>query len=151
MPVINEAKIKAEQRLDGRYLLRTSDDILSADDVTLGHKQLLEVEDAFRTMKQSLELRPVYHRLTDRIRAHVLLCWLGILLIGVAENNTGDRWLKIRRQLERMHLGESAGPDGKVLKRTGTTPAQQHIFKSLSVKEPPLLLSVEPTTKTKKL
>lgn len=51
----------AEEKLDGKYLLRTSDDTISAEDVALGYKQLLEVEDAFRTMKQSLELRLVYH------------------------------------------------------------------------------------------
>ena len=39
-------------------------------------------------MKQILDLRPVYHRLEDRIRAHVLLCWLALLLIRVVETRT---------------------------------------------------------------
>ena len=53
--------------------------------MALGYKQLLEVEDAFRTLKQTLELRPVYHRLSRRIKAHVVICWLALLLIRVAE------------------------------------------------------------------
>ena len=54
---------------------------LSAEDIALGYKQLLEVERGWRDMKPILDLRPVYHRLEDRIRAHVLLCWLALLLI----------------------------------------------------------------------
>lgn len=51
---------------------------LSAEDVALGYKQLLAVERGWRDTKQILDLRPVHHRLEDRIRAHVLLCWLAL-------------------------------------------------------------------------
>ncbi|QGP92382.1 IS1634 family transposase ISDha15 [Neomoorella glycerini] len=142
-PYIDMAKVKAEEKLDGKYLLRTSDDTLSPEDVALGYKQLLEVEEAFRTMKQSLELRPIYHRLSDRIHAHVLLCWLGLLLIRVAETKVEDSWRNIRQTLERMHLGEFIAPDGRVLQRTETTPQQQHIFKALGIKAPPQIIAVE--------
>lgn len=84
-PQIDRAKVREEERLDGKYLLCTSDDTLSPADVALGYKQLLEVEEAFRTLKQMLDLRPVYHRLSRRIRAHLLLCWLALLLIRMAE------------------------------------------------------------------
>lgn len=102
LPKINKTKIKTEEKLDGKYLLRTSDDTLSPEDVALGYKQLLEVEDAFRTLKTTLELRPVYHRLEDRIRSHVLLCWLALLLIRCAENKTKDTWRNMRDKLQRM-------------------------------------------------
>jgi hypothetical protein len=67
LPKIDRAKIREEEKLDGKYLLRTSDDTLSAEDVALGYKQLLLVEDALRTLKFRLELRPIYHRLEDRM------------------------------------------------------------------------------------
>ncbi|EGW39435.1 transposase [Desulfosporosinus sp. OT] len=73
--------------LDGKYLIRTFDDTLSVENVALGYKQLLEVERAFRTLKTMLELRPVYHRKEERIRAHVLLCWLSLLLVRIAGAN----------------------------------------------------------------
>ncbi|MFG2525409.1 hypothetical protein [Streptomyces sp. NPDC048527] len=82
---VDKKKIAAEANLDGKYLLRSSDPKLSAEDIALGYKQLLEVERGWRDMKQILDLRPVYHRREDRIRAHVLLCWLALLLIRVAE------------------------------------------------------------------
>ena len=59
---------------------------MSAEDIAAGYKQLLEVERGWRDMKSVLDLHPVYHRLEERIRAHVLLCWLALLLIRVAEN-----------------------------------------------------------------
>lgn len=73
---IDSQAVKAAERLDGKYLIRISDDTLSAEDVALGYKQLWQVEAAFRCLKQTMELRPIYHRKDERIRAHVLLCWL---------------------------------------------------------------------------
>jgi transposase len=69
---IDRAKVATEAKLDGKYLLATSDPTMSAEDVALGYKNLMEAERAFRTMKTSLDLRPVYHRLDQRIHAHVL-------------------------------------------------------------------------------
>ena len=86
----DKGKAKAEENLDGKYLLRSADPAMTADDIALGYKQLLEVERGWRDMKSVLDLRPVFHRLEERIRAHVLLCWLALLLIRVAENKTGQ-------------------------------------------------------------
>ncbi len=99
---IDPVKVKAEEKLDGKYLLRTSDDTISAEDVALGYKQLIDVEAAFKTLKSTLDLRPVYHRLEDRIRAHVLLCWLALLLVRIAEYETGDTWSKIKKSRGRF-------------------------------------------------
>lgn len=74
-----EDSIAKEAALDGIYVLRTSVDPseLDAEGVSSGYKSLKHVERAFRTMKQGhLELRPVFHRLEDRVRAHAFLCML---------------------------------------------------------------------------
>jgi hypothetical protein len=71
---IDKTRMKAEANLDGKYLLRCSDPHLPAADIALGFKQLLEVERGWRDMKQIFDLRPVYHRRGERIRAHVVLC-----------------------------------------------------------------------------
>ena len=91
---VDKQKIRTETNLDGKYLLRCSDPHLSAEDIALGYKQLLEVERGWRDMKQILDLRPVYHRREDRIRAHVLLCWLALLLIRVAETTACGSWTR---------------------------------------------------------
>jgi hypothetical protein len=75
-------RIAAEAALDGIYVLRTTvaEATLPAPDVVRAYKQLKEVERAFRTLKGPLELRPIHHRLEDRVRAHVFLCMLSYYL-----------------------------------------------------------------------
>ncbi len=133
---IDRTAVAAEAHLDGKFLLRTSDPTLSAEDIALGYKQLLEVERGWRDMKSTLELRPVYHRLEHRIRAHVVLCWLALLLIRIAETGTGDTWRNVRHELDRMHLGTFTGPAGTVRRRTTTTPTQTAILRTLDLAEP---------------
>ncbi len=141
--VIDRSKVRAEERLDGKFLLSSSDDSLAAADMALLYKSLLEVERSWRDMKQVIDLRPVYHRKEERIRAHVVLCFLALMLVRVAENAARDTWRNIRRELERMHLGDFAGPAGRLTQRTETTPAQREILRALEIKEPPLVLDVE--------
>lgn len=77
-----QEQIAAEAALDGIYVLRTSvpERDLDAPEVVRAYKQLKEVEKAFRTLKGPLELRPIHHRLEDRVRAHVFLCMLAYYL-----------------------------------------------------------------------
>ena len=143
---VDRAKVKAEEKHDGKYLLRTSDDTLPPEDVALGYKQLLEVEAAFRTLKSTLDLRPVYHRLEERIRAHVLVCWLALLLIRIAERATGDTWEKMRSELQQLHLGEFGGENGRIWQRTELTNLQQGYLNKLEIKPPPRFLEILPGT-----
>jgi hypothetical protein len=89
---------------DGKWPLRTCDLTLTAEDLAAAYKQLLAVERGWRDCKTSLGLRPVYHHREDRIRAHVQLCWLAMLLIRVVETRTGDTGRNLRHELDRMHL-----------------------------------------------
>jgi hypothetical protein len=140
---IDRAAVNTEQHLDGKFLLRTSDPTLTAEDVALGYKQLLEIERAWRDMKTTLDLRPVHHRKEDRIRAHVLLCWLALLLIRIAENQAADTWRNLRDELQRMHLGTFTGPAGSSRQRTELTAGQRDILHALSVAQPPLFLDLQ--------
>jgi transposase len=133
---IDKHAIKTEAGLDGKYLLRTSDPHLPAEDIALGYKQLLEVERGWRDMKQVIDLRPVYHRLEDRIRAHVILCWLALLLVRVAETTTGATWPTLRHDLDRLHVGTFTGPAGTFRQRTDLTKPQQDILAKLQLPPP---------------
>ncbi|MBA3876393.1 MAG: hypothetical protein C0498_05565 [Anaerolinea sp.] len=141
---IDRAAVAAEARLDGKFLPRTSDPTLSAAEVAVGYKQLLEVERAWRDMKTTLDLRPVYHRKAARIRAHVLLCWLALLLVRIAETATGESWRALRSELDKLHLGRFSGPSGEVRQRTEITARQAAIFKALAVAEPPRFFELAP-------
>jgi len=100
----------AATRLDGKYLLRTSDPHLSAEDIALGYKQLLEVERGWRDMNQVLDLRPVYHRLEDRTRAHVLLCWLAPLQARIVEIQADTTWTPPAPNYSACTLAPSPAP-----------------------------------------
>src|SRR5690606_16518210 len=102
---LDKARIKAEERYDGKFLVSTSDHQMPAEDVALGYKQLWRIERLNRDLKHTVDLRPVYHRLEDRIRAHVLLCWLALLLIRIAENETEMTWHHIRTELNPLTVG----------------------------------------------
>ncbi len=80
----DQAKIDAEAALDGIYVLRTSVDAdhLDAAGVVFGYKNLAHVERDFRSLKaDDLDLRPIHHRLEDRVKAHVLICMLACYLV----------------------------------------------------------------------
>lgn len=141
---VDQAKVQAEERLDGKFLIATSDPDLTPEDIALGYKNLLEAERSFRDMKGTLELRPVYHRLEERIRAHILLCWLALLLLRTAENQTGQTWRRIRTELQRLHLVTLQGPTGTVEQTTKLTPAQHDILTALEITPPPRITSLEP-------
>ena len=143
---IDKAAIANEAKLDGKWLLRTSDDTLTPTDLALAYKQLLEVERGWRDLKGSLGLRPVFHHREDRIRSHVQLCWLGLLLMRVIENQTGDTWRNVRHELDRMHLVTMETSEGRVAQRSNTTPGQAEIFKSLGIAEPGRFLDFEVPT-----
>jgi transposase len=140
---INQAKVRAEAKLDGKYLLATSDPDLSAEDVALGYKNLLEAERSFRTMKSTLYLRPIYHRLDDRIHAHVLLCWLALLLVRVAERHTGQTWRTINAELGRIHQVTLTGPAGRLEQTTRITDTQAKLFNDCGVPTPPKMSGIQ--------
>jgi transposase len=143
---VDAKAIKTEENLDGKYLLRTSDPHLSAEDIALGYKQLLEVERGWRDLKQVIDLRPVYHRKEERIRAHVILCWLALLLTRIAETTTSQTWPRLRRELQRIALGTFTGPAGTFHQRTELTKAQRDILAQLKIDPPARIFQL--TTET---
>ncbi len=141
---IDRSAVARETKLDGKFLLRTSDESLSAEDIAQGYKALYEAERGWRDLKHTIEMRPAYHRREDRIEAHVQLCWLALLLLRVAETEVGDTWRNIRNELDRMHLVTLATSEGNVSQRTELTPQHRHILKALNLPEPPRFYDFTP-------
>ncbi len=79
----------------------------------------------------------MFHHREDRIRAHIQLCWLALLLLRVIENATGDTWRNTRHELDRMALVTLATPNGNVTQRSQLTPGHQSILTALALPEPP--------------
>lgn len=142
---VDHAAIRSEQHLDGKWLLRTSDTTLSADDLAAAYKQLTAVERGWRDLKGALRLRPVFHHREDRIRGHVQLCWLALLLLRVIENATGDTWRNTRHELDRLHLVTLATNHGRVAQRSALTTGHKTILAALELPEPPRYLDFTAT------
>jgi len=141
-PVLDQARVKALARLDGKFVVHSNDDTLSAQDMALGYKQLQRVEEAWRTLKSGLKLRPVYHWAPHRIHAHVALTVYALLLERVAEHACGDTWRNIRDDLKQIKLAQLLSPNGTVWQVTEPGQNAAKRLKSLQIKKPPPLLHV---------
>jgi hypothetical protein len=140
---IDKAAIGKDAHFDGKWLIRTSDDTLTPTDLARGYKQLYQVERGWRDLKGALRLRPVFHHREDRIRSHIQLCWLALLLIRVIENGCGDTWRNVRNELDRMHLVTLGTKEGRIAKRSGTTKGQREILTALNLREPAQIIDYE--------
>ncbi len=137
---LDKAKIQNEAQYDGKYLISTSDLGISAEDVVRGYKQLFEIERVFKDMKHLIDIRPVRHRLDERIRAHVLLCWLGMLLIRIAEQETDTTWFNLKKTLSTLQVGILKTLEGDILQTGQIQKETARVFKALKIKEPATFL-----------
>jgi hypothetical protein len=94
-------------------------------------------------MKSTIEIRPVFHRSPNRIRAYVFLCVLALLLERVAEKAYGTTWFRIRKELRSIKIGQLFGPRGTVYQVTPGTPEARNLLKKLKVDPLPSVLTVE--------
>jgi len=137
--VINEKKIKEEARYDGKWVLTTNTDFPAAE-VALRYKQLWTVEAIFRTMKTTLETRPVYHKCDETIRGHVFCSFLALVLRKEMEDRLmvkgfiGIEWSQVMEDLEQLQevevdltgkrfvlRSECVGESGKVIQAVGAS------------------------------
>ncbi len=139
-PRINHAAVAAAERLDGKFVVHSNDDTLSAADLALGYKQLQRVEIAWRSLKSGLKLRPLYHWAPHRIHAHVALTVLSLLLERVAEQACGDTWRNIKDDLRRIKLAQLSSPNGTVWQVTEPAPDALKRLKYLQINKPPPIL-----------
>ena len=104
--ILDEAKIKAEARFDGKWVLRTNTALDSAE-VALKYKQLWQVERIFRDVKSLLETRPIYHRHDRTIRGHVFCSFLALVVrkeLDRCLKQSGHRfeWAEIKQDLKAL-------------------------------------------------
>jgi transposase len=111
------ANIEREQSLDGIYVIRTSvpKEALSSQQVVASYKSLSGVERAFRSLKSvDLHVRPIHHRLPDRVRAHILLCMLAYYV----------EW-HMRQRLAPILFDDDDKPQAQAARRSIVAPAQR--------------------------
>ena len=108
---IDEEKVKWEERFDGKWVLQTDLENLSAEETALQYKQLWMVEEMFRTVKTLLETRPIFHKCDETIRGHVFCSFLALLLRKELQDRLetqGEKleWAVLLRDLEALQAAE---------------------------------------------
>jgi hypothetical protein len=138
---IDPAKVAADARYDGKFVLRTNT-ALPAAEVALQYKRLLLVERFFRAAKALLETRPVFHHWDATIRGHVFCSFLALVLVDELQRRLAARgqeleWDPIRRDLEA--LAEVAVQDGeeRYLLRTALQGVAGTALQAVGVAVPP--------------
>lgn len=138
----HEARITEEARLDGIYIVRTSlsDEDMDPEQVVDAYKSLARVERAFRRIKTvDLKLRPIYHRLENRVRAHVLICMLAYYvewhmrqsLAPLLFEDEDPAGAKARRQSPVERARRSEGAERKTRMKKSDDGHELHSFQGL--------------------
>jgi len=138
--VLNKRRVVEEGRYDGKYVLLTTDRRLEACELALQYKHLFSVERAFRSLKSGINLRPLYHRTSDRIKAHVSLCVLSYFVQRYVELKTGKSWDVVRKHMNRIPATKILLKNGSMVKRSQLTSCQKVVLNQLDTEEPPLIL-----------
>ena len=142
-PQLDPAKIKAAERLDGKFVVTTNDDSLTPEDAALGCKGAWIIENCFRKLKTTgLEIRPVYHWTPHRIVAHVELCTLALQIQRAAEIRTGLTWAHLAHELAALKAVCYRTEARTIVQRTRIRSELGDILKKLAVAIPKQLLAV---------
>jgi transposase len=140
---IDTAKVAAEAKYDGKFVVTTNDDTLDAEDVALGYTSMTLIEGCFRQMKTTgLQTRPIYHWRPHRIIAHVKLCVLALLLQRAAELRCQQTWRTIRHTLEQLKVVRYRMQRKTILQSTQVTAPLAKILRSLGISLPNKILEV---------
>jgi hypothetical protein len=142
--LISRAAIRDEERYDGKWVITSNDDTLTSEDLALGYKQLLRVEECWRQLKSGLKMRPVFHYRPWRIQAHVSIAVLALLLERIAEIRTGETWRNLAARLEKINVVEYDRGEARIQQTTEVRPEAEELLRKLKVPLPPKLHSVVP-------
>jgi hypothetical protein len=143
-PQLDPAKIKAVEKFDGKFVVISNDDTLSAEDIALGYKGGWIIESCFRRMKQTgLEVRPMFHWTPRRIEAHVKLCVLALQMQRAAEIRCQLSWARIAHALGTLKAVRYRCESRTIVQRTKIAAELSAMLKTLGISVPKQILAVE--------
>lgn len=137
---LDRRAVREAARYDGKFVVTSNDDTLTAEDLALGYKQLLRVEQSWRELKSGIRLRPMFHWVAHRIHAHVRLAVLSLLLERVAERACQDTWRNIRDHLDQLKVARFRTPHGRLVQTSELRPETLKVLNQLKIKPPPTVL-----------
>jgi transposase len=140
---VDAEKIEAAGKLDGKWVLLTNDDTLSVRDIATTYRAAGVIERCFRSLKSAqIELRPMFHRLSHRIEAHVKLCVLALLIERIAERQCKRSWMRLLTSLRQLQATELRMGEQQFFRRNSITQEVAEILKTLEIQQPPTILGL---------
>jgi hypothetical protein len=142
-PYVDRAKVRRAAQLDGKFVLTTNDDTLSAADIALGYKGMWIIEACFRRMKTTgLGIRPMFHWTPRRIVAHVKLCVLALMIQRAAEIAAEAPWSQLVDILERLKAVRYTAEGETIVQASRISPELAAILKKLDISAPKPIIAV---------
>jgi transposase len=140
---IDKAKIEADSRFDGKWVLRTNTD-LSAQQVALKYKELWQVEQVFRDIKCVVETRPVFHQRDETITGHVFCSFLALVLRKELNRRLADlgysfEWADIKQDLKSLQEMVMEDNGKRLAIRTQCLGTCGKVFQAVGVALPPTI------------
>ena len=139
---VDRAAVADAARYDGKWVITSNDDTLTPEDLALGYKQLMRVEQCWRQLKSGLRMRPVFHFRPWRIQAHVTIAMLALLVERIAEIRTGDTWRNLADQLDHIKVVEYEHNGARVRQTSEIDRDLTALLAKLGVPQPPKLHAV---------
>jgi transposase len=143
---IDATKIEEEEKYDGIFVIETNTS-LSAEEVAIRYKDLLLVEQAFRCLKSTLDVRPVYHQTSENIQGHIFISYLSLyffcLILRELEKDEKElpcEEKQIIRSLSRLLAHDTENCGQKFVIRSEIDAVNRNILASLGIKTPQRVL-----------
>lgn len=130
---------KSQEKIDGKLVVESSCEDLDAQQLIGRYKELADIERAFRTLKSSLEIRPMYHWTETRIRAHVFLCVIALQIQRYMRHRLTRTDLSVERAIERMRTlkaGTLNSPAGNTTYLAALEDAHKEVLEQLQLPFP---------------
>lgn len=101
---LNEKGLAMEEKLDGKFVIKTTEQNLSLEQVVFRYKDLMDIEDGFRDLKDFIKVAPVYHWRYRRVKAHIFICILALLLEKYLEQKLSKTKINLsaRKALDKL-------------------------------------------------
>jgi transposase len=137
-----EESLKLEKKLDGTFVLKTNNRVLGIEEIVHAYRdELSNVDRAFKNLKGPVELRPIYHRIERRVKAHVFLCTLSFLLECILQQKLDRAGVKMTAvaaldEMKSMHRVKDVFDDIALCRATEPTKQQNAILGALGLKPP---------------
>ena len=130
---INKENYEYEKQIAGKYILVTNNHELSDKDILKTYKQLMEIERCFRQLKHFEDMRPIFHKSDDGIKAHVFIAVMALLIEKLINKKIPNmRTREVITEMKKLKLSKT----GDYFVRTDISREQKTILDNLGIKSP---------------